>query len=71
MEESYQKHLKKYYRTKQEWEEHMIDKSVLQFTPGVSQSQKEKANIKYNLHDTDCQSKWHRTSSITKSTNNQ
>lgn len=48
VEDSYQKHLKKYFRARQEWEEHMIAKSVLQYTPGVTHSQKEKAVAKYS-----------------------
>ena len=40
VEESYQKNLKKYYRSKQDLEENMIDRSVLQFTPCVTQAQK-------------------------------
>jgi hypothetical protein len=43
VEEAYQKHLKRYYRTRQEWEQRMISKNVLCFTPGATPAQKEKA----------------------------
>jgi hypothetical protein len=46
VEDSYQKHLKKYFRAHQEWEERVIAKNVLHYTPGVTQSQKEKAIAK-------------------------
>jgi hypothetical protein len=47
VEEGYQKHLKRFYRAHQEWEERMISKTVLAFTPGATPSQKEKAASKF------------------------
>lgn len=55
VEEAYQKHLKKYYRARQEWEQKMISKNVLSFTPGATASQKEKAaNKSINYHAGTC-----------------
>lgn len=46
IEESYQKNLKRYFNSKQSWEDKMISKSILFYTPGVAQSHKEKMTVK-------------------------
>ena len=39
VEDNYQKSLKKYVRAKEDWEEKLMNTIILNFLPGISQSQ--------------------------------